>query len=133
MGLEVVVRPVVLPNIRPTTPRVLAPPDNPESGIATMSGGGGKFIGTSYSWSVSVSRSKPHKEQARQVNTERVYQMDDQGNINRNNFIDVERLKRVRLDTGKEQVKVLYGSYPQPENVETLETDKTKTDPNING
>ncbi len=35
-GLEVVVRPVVFPNIRPAPARALAPEDNPDQGIAVL-------------------------------------------------------------------------------------------------
>lgn len=122
MGFEVVVRPAVLPNIRPSTPRVMAPPDNPESGICTLSGGSGKFVNTVYSWSVSVSRSMPQVETRRQVDVERVYQVDDRGNSNKNNFVDVEPLRKVRLDSEKGPVKVIYGKPPPRANVERLET-----------
>ena len=39
-GFEVIVRPVILPNIRPASPRVLVPEDDPSSGVAVLSGSG---------------------------------------------------------------------------------------------
>jgi hypothetical protein len=134
MGFEVIVRPAVLPNIRPAPARVLAPQDNPEQGIAVIGAGGGNFVGISSSYSISFSQQRPHKEAKRQVDQERVYQVDKggsgksgkDGNINKNNYIDVERLKRVRLDTSDGPIKVLYAAPPPAPNVETLATDVTR-------
>jgi hypothetical protein len=126
MGLEVVVRPVVLPNIRPAAPRVLLPSGSPESGLAVISGGGGKFFGTSHSWSFSISQQTPHKETKRQVDVLRVHQKNDDGTINNNNFIDVERLKKVRLDGGDTVQNVIYSNPRPPDNVTVLETDATR-------
>jgi len=126
MGFEVVVRPAVFPNIRPASPRVLAPEDNPTQGIASIGGGSGKFVGTSLSWSASVSRQKPHTETARQFDKERVHQMDEKGNINKQNFIDVERLKKVRLDTDTGPYRMEFNDPPAEKNVEVLQTDVTR-------
>jgi hypothetical protein len=125
-GFEVVVRPVVFPNIRPAPPRVLAPEDDPTQGIAVISGSGGKLIDLPRSWSVSVSYQKPHQEAVRQFDKERVFQKDEKGNINKQNYIDVERLKRVRLDADEGPIKMLYADPPKVDNVETLETDVTR-------
>jgi hypothetical protein len=126
MGFEVVVRPAVFPNIRPASPHVLAPADNPDQGIAVIGGGGGKFVGTSYSWSVSVSRQKPHTETKRQFNKERVQQVDNKGNINPANFVDLERLKKVRLDADTGPYRIEFLDPPKADNVKTLETDVTR-------
>ena len=40
--------------------------------------------------------------------------------------VDVERLKRVRLETDQGPIKVLYKDPPKAENVETTGTDKTR-------
>jgi hypothetical protein len=122
-GFEVVVRPAVFPNIRPNPPRVLPPPDSPDQGVFTFSGGGGTFVGISYSMSVSISRSKPKQETARQSYRERVHQVDDKGNINKENYIDVERLKKVRMDDEESATKYIYTDPPQADNVETIATD----------
>lgn len=128
MGLEVVVRPVVFPNIRPTTPRVLLPSAaGPEQGLAVLSGGGGKFIGTSYSWSVNITKSKPKKEQKRQVDKVRVFQTDPQtGDIVENNYVDVEQTKKIKLKGESDTDKLIYGPYQNPDNVKVLEKDITK-------
>lgn len=125
MGLEVVVRPAILPNIRPGVARRIAPPDDPTKGICTLGGSGsGTFIGTSHSFSMSYSSSKPHKEAVRVVDTERVYQKDGSGNINKDNFVEVDRMKKVRLNTSEGPLKVIYASPPKPNNVETIQADK---------
>jgi len=126
MGLEVVVRPVVLPNIRPATPRVLLPSGSPESGLAVLSGGGGKFFGTSHSWSFSISQQTPHAETKRQVDVLRVHQKNDDGTINQDNFIDVEQMKKVSARNNSGDVlKVIYQEMAQPDNVEVRESNKT--------
>ena len=76
----------------------MAPPDDPTQGLAVISGGSGKFIGTSISSSASTSKQTPSHETKRQVDVERVYQMDESGIINLNNFIDVERIKKVKAE-----------------------------------
>jgi hypothetical protein len=125
-GFEVVVRPAVLPNIRPPAARVLLPPDDPDKGKFEFGGGGGNFIGTSFTFSVSLSAQMPQEETRRVFDTERVYQKDKKGNINKNNFVDVERLKKVRIEGGKDDeeiFKIIYADPPPVDNVEKLETD----------
>lgn len=130
MGLEVVVRPVVFPNIRPQKPRVLPAPDNPEQGMVVMSGGGGTFVGTSYSYSYSESSSTPKKERKRQVDKKRVYQKEDNADgsstINKDNYVDIEQTKKLLLVGGSEPDKLIYQQYKDDDNVEILETDITK-------
>jgi hypothetical protein len=128
-GLEVVVRPVVFPNIRPAPPRILAPEDDPTKGLATIGGSGGQSVDLTRSWSVSVSRSVPEQEGKRQFNTERIYQKDERGNINRDNYIDVERLRKIRLEGGEDGGdlrKIIFNDPPPVDNVEVLETDITR-------
>jgi hypothetical protein len=125
-GFEVIVRPVVFPNIRPAPARALAPEDNPEQGIAAITGSGGRLIDLAHNWSVSVSRNRPQQETKRQFSKERVYQKDKQGKINRDNFIDVERLSKIRLDTEQGPIKVIYNDPPKVDNVEVIETDLTR-------
>lgn len=128
-GLEVVVRPVVFPNIRPQTPRVLPPLDDPEQGFATISGGGGNLLDLPYSRSVSISSGSPRREVKRQFDVDRVYQKDKDGNINRKNYVEVERLKKIHATNGdaNSDIKVILAGPPERDNVETIETDKTRT------
>jgi hypothetical protein len=126
MGLEVVVRPVVFPNIRPAPPRVLAPEDKADQGIAVITGGGGKFVSLSYSFSHSMSAQLAHREGVRQFNKERIHQVDENGNINKTNFIDVERLSRIRFDTADGPIKVIYADPPRADNIEVRQSDVTR-------
>jgi hypothetical protein len=132
-GFEVIVRPVILPNIRPAPPRILPPVPDPSQGLFVLKGGDGNFLGISSTFSVSFSQQQPHKEAVRQYDTERVYKKNDQqqggsaredtSNIDKNTYVDVERLRRVRLDTSDGPIKVVYNDPPEVDNVETLERD----------
>jgi hypothetical protein len=137
MGLEVVVRPVVFPNIRPAPARVLPLPADPTQGQVVINGSSTKTISESYTFSVSVSRQNPKREEVRQYDTVRVYQKTGgdggstragSGGINRSNYIDVEVLKKVRL-TGDDNgpLKMIYAEMPEAENIEILETDMTRS------
>ena len=94
-GFEVVVRPVVFPNIRPQAPRVLPREDDPEKGIAIITGNPAKSFGMSYSYSFNANSSST-TEVNRDVDEARVYQEEDDGTINRENFIDVQVAKKIR-------------------------------------
>ena len=132
-GFEVIVRPVILPNIRPALPRILPPVPDPSQGLFVLSGGDGNFLGISTTFSVSFSQQQPHKEAVRQYDTERVYKKNDQqqggstredtSNIDKNTYVDVERLRGVRFDTSAGPIKVVYNDPPEVDNVETLERD----------
>jgi hypothetical protein len=52
-GFEIIVRPVVFPNIRPAPSRSLPPEDDPESGRATLTGSSGQVIALSHSFTAS--------------------------------------------------------------------------------
>jgi hypothetical protein len=129
-GFEVVVRPVVFPNIRPSRARTaLASSDDPEQGKCVLIGGGAKFMGASYNWSVSLSRQLPRTETARQFDKERVYKTDKDGTVDKSTFIDLERLKKVRLDRGEEvPIRDEYADPPKADNIETLETDVVRNE-----
>lgn len=88
-GFEVVVRPVVFPNIRPTPARSLPPADDPDKGFAVIRGSGGKEFTLSNSYSASTSTGK-QKETKRRVDVARVYQQDDNGTVNEENFVDIQ-------------------------------------------
>lgn len=94
-GFEVVVRPVVFPNIRPTPKRSLAPEANPEKGICEIIGSSGRIIDLPYNWSVSTSKGKA-VETERRVDEVRVYQENDDGTVNRDNFVDIEVANRIK-------------------------------------
>ena len=99
-GFEVVVRPVVFPNIRPAPARSLPPVDDPTKGFAVIKGNGAKSMTTSYSFSMSMSRSRS-VETERRVDEARVYQMEDDGTVNRDNFVDIQAANRIKKRGGK--------------------------------
>jgi len=89
MGFELVVRPVVMPNIRPAPAQSLPPQDNPEQGFAVIRLNGAKTVSLSNSYSSSTSTSK-RRETQRRVDEVRVYQQTDDGNVNKANFVDLQ-------------------------------------------
>jgi len=95
-GFEVVVRPVITPSIRPAPARSLPPEDDPAKGICEIKGTGSHPISLSHSSSVSWSQTKP-VETERRVDTARVYQEDDDGEVNRDNFVDIEVANRINM------------------------------------
>lgn len=130
---EVVVRPVVFPDIRPPAPGRLAPADDPAKGIATLSGAGGRLIDLPHSWSSSVHRANPHREQERTYDKARIYQRRDDGTINKANFVDVEQMKKLKtIDRSGNNLDFEFAPYPTPDNVEVLERDLTRTNPEAN-
>lgn len=100
-GFEVVVRPVVFPDIRPAPARSLPPADDPTKGFCEITGGGNFPVQLSFSSQVSTSKSKP-VETERRVDGVRVYQMDDDGTVNEDNFVDLEIANRIKMrDAGR--------------------------------
>jgi hypothetical protein len=99
-GLEVVVRPVVFPDIRPRAKQSLPPQDDPEKGMAVIKGNPGKIVALTDSWSVSSSFSKP-TETERRVDETTVYQKDDAGKVNKDNFVNIDVANRITMDEGQ--------------------------------
>jgi len=93
-GLEIVVRPFVFPDIRPRARQSLPPQDDPTNGFAKIDGQTAQQVSLSYSMSVSSSHSKP-REVERRVDVARVYQEEDDGTVNKENFIDIEVANRI--------------------------------------
>lgn len=102
-GLEVVVRPIVFPDIRPAPARSLPPQDDPEKGFAVIKGNGAKSLTLSDSFSMSMSKSSPTETQRREDEV-RTYQMDDDGTVNKNNFIDTRVANKIWTKDGGEDV-----------------------------
>jgi hypothetical protein len=108
-GFEVVVRPVVFPNIRPAPARSLPPADDPTKGFCEITGGGSFPVQLSFSQSVSTSKSKPTETERREDEV-RVYQMDEGGAVNKDNFVDVAVANRITMrDPGRND-----GPGPKP-------------------
>lgn len=132
-SFETVVRPVVLPNIRPGSSRVAA---KGSSSGAAFGGAGARVIDLVHSRHDSVQRQLPHVEQERTFDKDRIYQKDDDGNINKDNFVDVERMTMLRAIGGSpgpvgakaagEKLEIKFAAPPTVDNVETLESDQVR-------
>jgi hypothetical protein len=96
MAFEVVVRPVVFPDIRPAPAQPVLPADDPTQGFATISGNPAKTIQVSESYSSSIS-SNQRSEVERRVDETRVYQMSDDGKVNKDNFVDIDIANRIKM------------------------------------
>jgi hypothetical protein len=94
MGFEVVVRPVVFPDIRPAPAQPVPPADDPTKGFATISGNGGKSFTLQWSYSSTASTSQ-RTEIKRREDEARVYQKDKKGKINKENFVDIRAKNKV--------------------------------------
>ena len=94
MAMEVVVRPVVFPNIRPQPPRSLPPASDPKAGICEIKGSGSFIVNfsTNNSWSVTFGK---EKETKRRVDVARVYQKNEDGTVNKENFVDLEVANKI--------------------------------------
>jgi hypothetical protein len=127
-GFEVIVRPVVFPNIRPAPARSLPPEDDPTRGVATLGGSGGGPVQLSYSYSMNMNRSKQHLyEEARIVDTARVYQKEQTAGggetCNRNNFVDVDVVRKITGVDAEGARRYIHFARMQPLfNVEILKS-----------
>jgi hypothetical protein len=127
MGFEVVVRPVVFPNIRPAPAQSSPAPDNAESGIATINGSSGQFLDLQYSWSASTSQSKA-RETKRRYDTARVYQMDDEGNVNKDNFVDINVANKSWYKDGNQDKTTFHMRVKKGDNIEITDTNRIETE-----
>lgn len=128
-GFEVVVRPMVLPNIRPTPSRLRAIEEDPEKGKAVITGGSGKLFQLSYSYSGTATQVN-QIEVKRRFDVDRVYQSTGSGispgvrstssSINHDNYVDVERVKSVWFADGTRHD---YATPPPRDNVEVMARD----------
>jgi hypothetical protein len=121
-GFEVVVRPVVFPNIRPAPAQSVAPADDPTKGICTIHGSSGKHIDLPFSWSVNTSSSRP-QEVKRRFDVARVYQKDDNDNVNQDNFVDIEVANRIWMNDGGVQSRYGYSRVQEADNIEIRDRD----------
>jgi hypothetical protein len=123
-NFETVVRPVVFPNIRPAPPRVLPPEaDDPTKGFATIRGNGGKHIDLTQSTTISMSKSRG-TESERRVDVMRVYQEEEDGTVNKSNFVDVENATKITVRESVDYKRTWYQRQEEKDNVELKEKDK---------
>jgi hypothetical protein len=125
MGFEVVVRPVVFPNIRPAPAQPRPAADDPTQGIARINGSSGQFLDLQYSNSINSSQSNPN-ETKRRVDVARVYQKDDDGNVNEDNFVDIEVANKIWMNDGTELTRYSYSPVEEDDNIEIRERNKIK-------
>ena len=143
-GFEVVVRPMVLPNIRPLPARVLVPEqnDDPDKGKAVITGGSGKLLQLSYSYSGTATQVS-QIEVKREYDVDRVYQREKQSGkdpsgqplpegraagdgdsgINKENYVDIERIKKVWFADGTSHS---YATPPPQDNIEVMARDQVR-------
>ena len=87
--LENIIRPVVFPKIRPPARvRSTLPEGEEAENVHVIRGGSGGFIDLPFSWSINTDRSK-QQEVKRRVDEVRVHQMDEEGNVDEDIWIDV--------------------------------------------
>jgi hypothetical protein len=108
MGFEVVVRPAILPDIRPPPAQALLPADAPDKGIAVISGGGGGVIDLPWSQNSSWSRSR-NVEVIRHYAKVRVYASQQDGTYDKSTYIEYEVLTSIEYrENGKDVSKFTY-------------------------
>ena len=88
MSFEVVVRPAVFPNIRPSPAQPSLPGDAPDKGVATMAGSSGKLL--TLPWSESVSMSDQKQEQKRTYEKVRVPYTNPDGTLDWTHYTEYE-------------------------------------------
>lgn len=96
-GLEVVVRPIVFPDIRPRFRPALPAEDDPTKGFAVISGNPAGSTSSSYSFSMSASYTRP-SEKERRVDDVRVSQKNDDGTVNADNFVDLQVANKITME-----------------------------------
>jgi len=119
-GLEYVVRPAVFPDIRPTPNPSAAQKDQSK---AVITGSSGKTIDLPYSYSISSSESR-QSETKRRVDVARVYQEEDDGTINHDNFVDINVANKIWMKDGPIDTINYYAPVQEEPNIVIREKDK---------
>jgi hypothetical protein len=128
-GFEVVVRPAILPNIRPAPTRSL-PPDDPEQGLATLSGSSGRLIALTYSYTGSSSTNGGTETQ-RTFDVARIRpagQGSSRASGGGDTYIDVEVAKRIKVRNDSGETSTFhYTPIQEAENIEIILRDQTRS------
>src|SRR6516162_2575206 len=106
-GFETVVRPAVVPDIRPAAARKVVAFDDPGQGFAVIHGNPAKQLNLTTTTSVSISRNNG-QEVERRVDKVRVYQVDTSGNVNKDNYVDSYVTNRMRVKDPTGRVTTYY-------------------------
>jgi hypothetical protein len=117
-GFEVIVRPVVFPNIRPLPSRSLPPEDKPEQGQAVLSGSNGQVIALTHTYSGNASTTGG-REIERTFDTARI-----KSSVDSDTHIDVEVVKKIKMNDGSNWH---YTPIEPSENVEIINRDQTRS------
>jgi hypothetical protein len=115
-GFEVIVRPVVFPSIRPAPARSLAPEDDPEKGVTVLGGSGGKLLALPVSWTYSMSKNRVEEVRRRYAAT-KIYQRLAPGEINKENFVETERMEKIWQRGPDGDSVTTYEDPPEADNV----------------
>jgi hypothetical protein len=99
-GFEIVVRPVVFPDIRPPPAKPVLPADDPTQGQCVINGASGEIVTLNSSWNYNQSKSR-QVETKRRSDLARVYQQEDDGTVNKDNFVDVKVPNKIQYRGGK--------------------------------
>jgi len=129
-GFENIVRPSVFPNIRPTPTPSVPQKDDPNKGKAVITGSSGKIIDLPYSYSVSSTQSRPTERQ-RRVDVARVYQQDDSGTVNKDNFVDINVANKIWMRDANIDTTHFYTPVQETDNIEIKERNKIVKNPNF--
>jgi hypothetical protein len=130
-GFESLVRPNVIPRIRPPGPHTIA--DDVGGKALITSNKNAQIIKLTRSEQSSWSRSQPVETQ-RTVTVQRVTQLyvrpDGTIEMNPENYVDVEHVTKMMLREGTGgQTVYSYAEPPEAENIQTLEKDVVKVNP----
>ena len=124
MAFEVVVRPVVFPDVRPPPARSLPPPDDPTQGFCTIKGNGASHVDLTSSYSVNQSKSV-QTETKRRYDVARIYQMGDDGNVSEDNFVDIEVANKIWMKGEADNI-YNYDPVQEADNIEIRERNKVR-------
>lgn len=125
-GFEIIVRPVVFPNIRPQPTRALTIADAPDKGICTIRGGGGGIVDLPYSVSNSWSKSRM-VEVRRHFDKARIYYTRPDGTFDKSKYWEFEVLTSIEyLENGMTAWGQQFAPMPEGDNVEVINRGLTR-------
>ncbi len=130
-GFEVVVRPAVLPDIRPPPARSLPIEDAPDKGIAVINGIGNAIVDLTYSFSSSWSRNRL-VEVRRHFDKVRVYASKPDGTYDYNTYIEYEVLTSIEyLENGQPTIGQQYARPLESAGVEIIQRGLTRNNSDV--